>query len=142
MARSFDDLEAAVDRIADGGALEPMGAAAQLLACGEEALERWIEGRGQVPTKELREGFRLLALHRQGAKGEPSFNACRETARELAYHYNLVTADPAHPQTKRRIQMAAMTAKHLCLFVSAKMQVEGLGEFCCAAKPMRAADVT
>jgi hypothetical protein len=142
MARSFDDLEAAVDGIADAGAQAPMRAAAQLLACGEEALERWIEGRGQVPTKEEREGFRLLALHRQGAKGEPSFNACRETARELAYHYNLVMADPAHPQTRHRIQMAAMTAKHLCLFVSAKMQVEGLGEFCCAAKPMRAADVT
>jgi hypothetical protein len=140
MARSFDDLEAAVDIIVGNCALAPIEAAANLLACGEEAMERWIEGRGHVPTLEEREGFRLLALHRQGAKGEPSFNACRETARELAYHFNLITADPTHPQTKRRVQMAAMTAKHLCLFVSAKMQVEGLGEFCCAAKPLRSND--
>jgi hypothetical protein len=139
MARSFDDLEADIDRVADSE-LGPTLAVAQLLACGEEALERWIEGRGHVPTTERREGFRLLALHRQGAKGEPSFNACRETARELAYHYNLVTADPTHAETRRRVRMAAMTAKHLCLFVSAKMQVEGIGEFCCAAKPMRRSD--
>ena len=36
------------------------------------------------------EGFRLLALHRQGARGDPSFNACRETCRELVYHRNCV----------------------------------------------------
>jgi hypothetical protein len=139
MARAFDDLEADIDAIATGG-MDPTLAAIALLACGEDAMARWIEGRGLLPTGEEREGFRLLALHRQGAKGEPSFNACRETCRELAYHYNLITADPAHADTRRRIVMAAMTAKHLCLFVSAKMQVEGIGEFCCAAKPMRARD--
>ena len=32
----------------------------------------------------------------------------------------------------------ALVAKHLCLFVAGKLQVAGLGEFCCAAKPMRA----
>jgi hypothetical protein len=139
MARSFDDLEVNIDAIA-ASAMDPTLAAVELLSYGEEAMERWLAGRGVLPTTEEREGFRLLALHRQGAKGEPSFNACRETCRELAYHYNLVTADPAHPDTRRRITMAAMTAKHLCLFVSAKMQVEGIGEFCCAAKPMRAGD--
>jgi hypothetical protein len=139
MTRSFDDLEREVDRIAASD-MEPTLAALQLLACGEETMELWINGRGQVPTMDEREGFRLLALHRQGAKGEPSFNACRETCRELAYQFNLVTAEPTHAETRRRVAMAAMTAKHLCLFVSAKMQVEGLGEFCCAAKPMRATD--
>ena len=52
---------------------------------GERVLERWLEARGETPTAARREGFRLLALHRQGARGDPSFNACRESCRELAY---------------------------------------------------------
>ena len=56
-------------------------AAAELLQASEEVLEHWITARGDVPTTDKREGFRLLALHRQGAKGDPSFNACRETCR-------------------------------------------------------------
>jgi hypothetical protein len=50
----------------------PAHAAAELLRLGEELLEHWIVGRGLAPTDETREGFRLLALHRQGASGEPS----------------------------------------------------------------------
>ena len=83
------------------------------------------------------EGFRLLALHRQGARGEPSFNACRETCRELAYHYNLIRLQADHPETRRRLAMAAMIANHLLLFVSGKMQVAQLGEFCCSSRPLR-----
>jgi hypothetical protein len=101
-------------------------------------MQIWIEARGEVPTSETKEGFRLLALQRQGAKGEPSFNAVRETARELVYHHNQIIAEPAPSDIQKRITLAAMVAKHLCLFVEGKMQVEGLGEFCCAAKPMRA----
>ncbi len=86
-----------------------------------------------------RKDFRLLALHRQGAKGDPSFNACRETARELAYHYNLITLEPDHPDTPKRVMPAAMVARHLCLFISGKMEVAGLGEFCCSSRPLRAA---
>jgi hypothetical protein len=33
--------------------------------------------------------------------------------------------------------MMALLTKHLLLFVSGKMQVEGLGEFCCASRPLR-----
>jgi hypothetical protein len=33
--------------------------------------------------------------------------------------------------------MMAMLAKHLALFVGGKMQAEGLGEFCCASRPLR-----
>ena len=80
----------------------------------------------------------MLALHRQGARGEPSFNACRETCRELVYHYNLITMDPYHPDTARRLAMAALVAKHLLLFVTGKMQVDNLGEFCCSSRPLRA----
>lgn len=105
---------------------------------GEQALEHWLVARGETPTMEQKEGFRLLALHRQGARGEPSFNACRETCRELAYHYNLIRLEPAHPDRAKRVTLAAMVAKHLCLFVAGKLQVAGLGDFCCAAKPLRA----
>ena len=52
-----------------------------LLGLAEESLEAWVHARGDAPTHEEREGFRLLALHHQGARGDPSFNACRETCR-------------------------------------------------------------
>jgi hypothetical protein len=113
--------------------------AAQLLALGEEALEHWITAKSLAPTQESREGFRLLALHRQGCTDDPSFNACRETCRELAYHYNLVTSDPTHAATPQRILMMTMVARHLYLFVTGKMQVAALGDFCCASRPIRQA---
>jgi len=111
--------------------------AVELLSLGEQVLEHWIRGHDEEPTTETREGFRLLALHRQGTRDEPSFNACRETCRELVYHYNLVTLDPNHPDTANRIRMMALVANHLFLFISGKMQVEQLGEFCCSSKPQR-----
>ena len=67
-------------------------AAARLLALAEEVLEHWIAARGEATDQGASEGFRLLALHRQGARGVPSFNACRETCREIAYHYNLLAS--------------------------------------------------
>jgi len=136
--RSFAEIEAEIDGIANAG-LTPQEAVARLVAIGEEILEHWIIARGETPTLEQKEGFRLLALHRQGAKGDPSFNACRETARELAYHYNLITLEPDHPDTPKRVMLAAMVARHLCLFISGKMEVAGLGEFCCSSRPLRAA---
>jgi len=113
----------------------------RLLALAENVLERWIEARGETPTSEEKEGFRLLALHRQGARGVPSFNACRETCREIAYHCNLIDAEPRAASdsetSARRQRMMGLLVKHLLLFVSGKMQVEGLGEFCCASRPLR-----
>lgn len=107
------------------------------LALGEEVLEHWVRGRGMEPTNDQREGFRLLALQRQGADKLPSFNACRETCRELAYHYNLLKQQPDHPDTPQRTRMTGLVAKHLYLFVRGKMEVEELGEFCCSSRPVR-----
>ena len=107
------------------------------LQIGENVLEHWNLGRGFVPTQNKIEGFRLLALHRQGSKGEPSFNACRETCRELAYHYNLIIQEPGHPDTGKRLEMMRLIATHLFLFVSGEMEYEKLGEFCCASRPIR-----
>jgi hypothetical protein len=114
-------------------------AAAALLGLAEEVLEHWIVARGGVPTSERRESFRLLALHHQGARDVPSFNACRETCREIAYHYNLLCLAPADEKSPQRQRMTAMLVRHLALFVTGKMQVEGLGEFCCASQPLRQA---
>jgi hypothetical protein len=114
--------------------------AEELLEIGEAILERWLLAHGKTPTRRTVEGFRLLALHRQGAKGEPSFNACRETCRELVYHRNLVRLDPGHPQTPRRLRLGAMVARHLALFIDGKLDVAGLGEFCCSSRPLRAGD--
>ena len=113
------------------------GNAEQYLALGEEVLEHWVVAQGKEPTQDEREGFRLLALHRQGADKLPSFHACRETCRELAYHYNLLTQQPDHPDTEQRARMMGLVANHLYLFVSGKMEVEELGDFCCASKPIR-----
>jgi hypothetical protein len=113
------------------------GDAAELLALGEAVLEQWVTARGKEPTQDEREGFRLLALHRQGADKDPSFNACRETCRELAWHYNLLTLQSDHPDSEQRARMMALVANHLYLFISGKMETEQLGEFCCASKPLR-----
>ena len=111
--------------------------AAELLALGEKTLEQWVIARGKEPTEDLREGFRLLALHRQGADKDPSFNACRETCRELVYHFNLLTLQAPDEQSKQYARMMALVANHLFLFVSGKMETEQLGVFCCASKPLR-----
>lgn len=135
---AFADIEARIDQIA--AAADP-NQVKELLTLGEVVLEQWITARGETPTADKKEGFRLLALHRQGAKGDPSFNACRETCRELVYHFNLVTLEPQHPETVQRVRLAALVAKHLALFVGGKMEVAGLGEFCCSAKPIRSNEI-
>ena len=104
---SFDDIAARLDAIVAMPDDALMAAAPQyadeLLALGETILEAWAASRGEAPTAQTVEGFRLLALHRQGARGEPSFNACRETCRELVYHHNLVRLEHAHADTARRL---------------------------------------
>ncbi|MGD2128327.1 MAG: hypothetical protein PVJ33_15415 [Lysobacterales bacterium] len=113
------------------------GMAEELLSLGEQVLEHWVAASGRTPTLDEREGFRLLALHRQGAHKDPSFNACRETCRELAWHYNLLTLEPEHPDTGRRARMMVLVARHLHLFISGKMENRQLGEFCCSSRPLR-----
>jgi len=131
--RSFDDIERDITSATDPD---------ELVLCGEEVLEHWVLARGEKPTGDRREGFRLLALHRQGAKGDPSFNACRETCRELIYRRNVIAAEPDHPETVQRLRLAALVARHLGLFVRGKLEEAKLGEFCCAARPLRAAAAT
>jgi hypothetical protein len=135
--RSFAEIEAAIDScsgdVTDG---------VRLLALAEQVLELWVAARGETPTVETREGFRLLALHRQGAQDLPSFNACRETCREIVYHYNLTDVSTGAAANSRDARMMALLTKHLLLFVSGKMQSERLGEFCCASRPLRQEEVT
>lgn len=137
--RQLDDIAAMVDRF-DPASGDASALTAALLRACEAVLEQWIVARDLVPTDAQREGFRLLALHRQGCKGEPSFNACRETCRELCYYHNLVASAPDHPDVARRLKLATLVAKHLFLFVTGKMEVENLGEFCCSSRPVRSAD--
>jgi hypothetical protein len=120
-----DDLRAEALRHAD-----------KLLTLGEATLEIWLASRKETPTMSTAEGFRMLALHRQGARGDPSFNACRETCRELVYHYNLVKLDHADPHTSRRLRLGAMLARHLAFFVGGKIETAQVGEFCCSSRPL------
>ena len=133
--RSLADIEAAAELAASN--VDEKAGATQLLALGEEVLEHWIRARGDEPTDATREGFRILALHRQGTKGDPSFNACRETCRELVYQYNLIYGGQPDTETTDRLQLMLMIFNHLYLFISGKLQVANLGEFCCSSKPIR-----
>jgi hypothetical protein len=121
-------------------ATQAMELADDLLVIGERALESWVEARGETPTQAKSEGFRLLALHRQGARGDPSFNACRETCRELVYHRNCVWAAPEGADVARTLRLGAMVARHLVLFIDGKLETAGLGEFCCSSRAIRQRD--
>jgi hypothetical protein len=119
------------------GAARPSHAA-EMLQLGEQTLEHWIAAKGLQPTDEEREGFRILALHRQGSQGDPSFNACRETCRELVYRHNLLSLLPEAENGQNNALMMALVANHLYLFVSGKLETQQLGDFCCSSKPLRA----
>lgn len=138
---AFADIEARLDASAVDSGEGEAADAARLLALAEDVLAQWITARGETPTQDSREGFRLLALHRQGAQDLPSFNACRETCREIAYHYNLIAVsrmeNDGGAAVTRHAPMMALLVRHLLLFVSGKMQTERLGEFCCASRPLR-----
>ena len=124
---------AEIEQQLEGGNLTPE----TMLSLGEKTLEHWVLAKDEVPTMDEKEGSRLIALHRQGAKGDPSFNACRETCRELVYHYNLITLDPAHAETLKRETMMKLVASHLYYFISGKMEQSQVGEFCCSSRSIR-----
>lgn len=132
---------AVTDRIAAAAdaalAADVAGWTAELLAAGETVLEEWLRAHGKEPTARRVEGFRLLALHRQAAVGEPSFNACRESCRELVFQCNMAAAADDAAGRARRLRLAAMVATHLALFVAGKLEDAGLGEFCCSSRDLR-----
>jgi len=113
--------------------------AAELLLTAERILETWVVAHDGTPTESRKEGFRLLALHAQGARGEPSFNACRETCREIVFQHNVVMAAASGDERAGALRLTIMVVRHLALFISGKLEVAGLGEFCCASKPLRLA---
>ena len=133
--RSLAEIEKRIETEAFDGPAAEM--ATQMLALGEDVLEHWAAAKRLAPTRAKVQGFRLLALHRQGATGDPSFNACRETCRELVYHYNLIILEPDRADTARRLRMMRMVLAHICYFVSGKMQIAELGEFCCSSRVLR-----
>ena len=138
---AIDDIIARTDAIVTAPeaalACDAKALAEELLAAGEAVLESWLGAHGTVPTNGTVEGFRLLALHRQGARGDPSFNACRETCREIVYHRNLIRLETGAVERARRVRLAAMVVRHLALFVGGKLETAGLGEFCCSSRPIR-----
>lgn len=142
---SIVDVDRRLDELGQKGDAElrrdAMRIADELLQLGETVLEAWLLGHDRPPTDDKVEGFRLLALHRQGARGNPSFNACRETCREVVYHRNLVAAQPDAPDVDRTLKLAMMVVRHLSLFVGGKMEVAGLGDFCCSSRPVRQAEL-
>lgn len=133
----FPGILPAIDAALDGEA--PIPSADMLLAMAEEVVVAWLAARGEAPDGETVEGFRLLALHRQGCKGTPSFNACRETCREIVFRRNVVVLDEAGSAAARETRLMAMTVRHLALFVGGKLAEAGLGDSCCSSRPLREA---
>lgn len=117
----------------------PSVVAGELLGLAEDVLSHWVIAQGQIPTENTTEGFRLLALHRQGAKGDPSFNACRDSCRELVYRHNLIGTRADAPEVAGWTRMAIAVAYHLCLFIAAKLDDPEVGVFCCSSRPTRTA---
>lgn len=142
--RPIDEISARIETMLalpdDALAASAAERAEELLAFGEDILGNWVIAHGKMPTDDTVEGFRLLALQRQGARGDPSFNACRETCRELVYYRNLVGLTPNRPNAVYALRLGAMVARHLVLFISGKLEVAGLGEFCCSSRPLREGD--
>ena len=46
------------------------------------------------------------------------------------------TGEPEEADASAEVAMAVLIARHLYLFVSGKMEVAGLGEFCCSSRPL------
>lgn len=141
-AQPFQDLLLRIDDSLDhtGPLSDPRAAAQANLRDAETVLEGWLVAKGAVPTEDTAEGFRLLALHRQGARGEPTFNACRETCREVVYLHNVIAlCDGDAAQASHHLRLQAMVLRHLALFVGGKLLESGLGDFCCSSRPIRAA---
>lgn len=137
MPKIADRLDAIIAMRDEVIAAESDSLAEELLQIGETIPESWLQAKGVTPTKAKHEGFRLLALQRQGARGDPSFNACRETCRELVFHVNCIRLEPYSKETVRRVRYAAMVARHLLLFIDGKLENSGLGEFCCSSRSLR-----
>lgn len=136
--RGIVELERWVEQWSlDAAAAQGAAAPGELLTAAEDIMACWLIAHDKGPTMEKHEGFRLLALHRQGAKGDPSFNACRETCREVAYRYNLAHSGLDPEEWRRNLSTMRRTVQHLAYFISGKMQDAAIGDFCCASKPLR-----
>lgn len=136
----FPDILTEIDAFLASGEPPLPGTPDRLLAQAEAILEAWMAARGEAPEDGSVEGFRLLSLHRQGCKGVPSFNACRETCREIVFRRNVAVLGDAGPEERLlQTRLMAMTVKHLALFVGGKLAEAGLGDFCCSSRPLRQA---
>jgi len=74
-ADPFAEVLDRVDRFlaSDGEGCKATAQAEAFVADGELVLAAWLAAKGEQPTDETIEGFRLLALHRQGARGDVKF---------------------------------------------------------------------
>lgn len=136
--RRLDDIEHALEAWScDQACGADAAAPKEFLEMAEAVLEHWLVATGRDPTRETVDGFRLLALHRQGAKGDPSFNACRESCRELAYRYNLAQTGLDPEAWRRNLVTMRRVALHLVYFITGKMRDAAIGDFCCSSRPLR-----
>jgi hypothetical protein len=133
-ATMFERLDAIAGMSEAALAANAARLADELLAMGEATLESWLSAQGKQPTDGASEGFRLLALHRQG---DPSFNACRESCRELVYRCNCARLASDDAEAAHHLRLGAMVARHIMLFIDGKLESAGFGEFCCSSKTLR-----
>jgi len=76
--------------------------------------------------------FRINMSHTDHATLTGYVEAIRDVERALARPIGIL-ADLQGP----KLRLGAMVARHLALFIGGKLEVAGLGEFCCASRPLR-----
>ncbi len=61
---SLAEIESRLQALRQAPPRDPGAVVDELLRLGEQVLSLWLLGKGLIPTRAKREGFRLLALHR------------------------------------------------------------------------------
>lgn len=102
-------------------ALEPALAASMRAALDLIRAYLVAEGKKVLPAtdSDLLEAFKILA------RGDPSWNAVRDTLRELVYYQNCLRAGRRDALPVMPEKMAIRLARHLYLYVTTRCQREG-----------------
>ena len=110
----------------------------ELVGIGETILEIWLAAHGKTPTRA--DGRRASACWRFIARAPGAMRASTPAARPAAswsITAILFVSIPCIPTRRGGCASAAMVARHLALFIGGKLEVAGLGEFCCSSRPLR-----
>jgi hypothetical protein len=111
------DLELGALERAAGDRLEPA------IALIGRTMRAWLEHEGRAgppPEADVLDVWKALV------KGDPTWNAIRDSCRELVYYRNCLAAGRADALPPQPHRMAVRTARHVYLYVRSRAVREGL----------------